>query len=245
MFAIYDELMKQGFPRVGVIGAGQLARMMVAPSTALGIDLLLFAQSESDSGAQVCKHVIGDYRDSQALLQFAASVDVITFEHELVPLSVIRSLENAGHVVRPSSSSFIYSQDKAKMRERLSSFPVPHWQVVTSSSEVKRFPVIAKAISGGYDGRGVWKIESEKELTEVLTHTSPLLIEELIEFDSEIAVMVARSPHGQAASWAPTQTVQEEGICTITITPAQEISEEVALRGAADSRLPSQKRSLE
>lgn len=229
MFAIYDELMKQGFPRVGVIGAGQLARMMVAPSTALGIDLLLFAQSESDSGAQVCKHVIGDYRDSQALLQFAASVDVITFEHELVPLSVIRSLENAGHVVRPSSSSFIYSQDKAKMRERLSSFPVPHWQVVTSSSEVKRFPVIAKAISGGYDGRGVWKIESEKELTEVLTHTSPLLIEELIEFDSEIAVMVARSPHGQAASWAPTQTVQEEGICTITITPAQEISEEVAL----------------
>ena len=221
--------MKQGFPRVGVIGAGQLARMMVAPATALGIDLLLFAQSESDSGAQVCEHVIGDYRDSQALLQFAASVDVITFEHELVPLSVIRSLENAGHVVRPSSSSFIYSQDKAKMRERLSSFPAPQWQVITSSSEVKTFPVIAKAISGGYDGRGVWKIESEKELSEVLTHTSPLLIEELIAFDSEIAVMVARSPHGQAASWTPTQTVQEEGICTITITPAQEISEEVGL----------------
>lgn len=222
--------MKHGFPRVGVIGAGQLARMMVAPAAALGIDLLLFAQSESDSGAQICEHVVGDYRDSAALLEFAASVDVITFEHELVPLSVIRALESAGHVVRPSSSTFIYSQDKAKMRERLSAFSAPKWQVITKASEVKDFPIIAKAISGGYDGRGVWKVESEKDLAEILSHTAPLLIEELINFDCEIAVMVARSPHGQAASWAPTQTVQEDGICTMTITPAQEISKAVALQ---------------
>ena len=222
--------MKQGFPRVGVIGAGQLARMMVAPAAALGIDLLLFAQSESDSGAQICEHVVGDYRDSAALLKFAASVDVITFEHELVPLSAIRALESAGHVVRPSSSTFIYSQSKAKMRERLSAFSAPKWQVVAKASEVKDFPIIAKAISGGYDGRGVWKVESEKDLAEILSHTAPLLIEELINFDCEIAVMVARSPHGQAATWAPTQTVQEDGICTMTITPAQEISEAVALQ---------------
>ena len=175
--------MKQGFPRVGVIGAGQLARMMVAPAAALGIDLLLFAQSESDSGAQICEHVVGDYRDSAALLKFAASVDVITFEHELVPLSVIRALESAGHVVRPSSSTFIYTQDKAKMRERLNGFSAPKWQVVAKASEVKDFPIIAKAISGGYDGRGVWKVESEKDLAEILSHTAPLLIEELINFD--------------------------------------------------------------
>jgi 5-(carboxyamino)imidazole ribonucleotide synthase len=113
------------FPRVGVIGAGQLARMMVAPATALGIDLLLFAQSPADSGAQITHHVVGDYTDLEALKEFAANCDVVTFEHELVPLSVIRGLEAAGVRIYPPASAFIYSQDKAQMREKLSSYPSP------------------------------------------------------------------------------------------------------------------------
>ena len=220
--------MNERFPRVGVIGAGQLARMMVAPATALGIDLLLFAQSAEDSGAQITHHVVGDYTDLEALKKFAVSCDVITFEHELVPLSVIKGLEATGVKVYPPSSAFIYSQDKAQMREKLSSFPCPTWKVVTSTAGIDRYPLIAKAISGGYDGRGVWKINSQDELGEVLKTTPQLLIEELISFDTEIAVMVARSPHGQATSWTPTETVQEDGICTMTISPAQSISAELA-----------------
>jgi 5-(carboxyamino)imidazole ribonucleotide synthase len=216
------------FPTVGVIGAGQLARMMVAPATALGIDLLLFAQDANDSGAQITHHVIGDYTNLAQVLEFAKKVDVVTFEHELIPLSVIKGLEAEGIKVYPPSSAFLYSQDKAAMRKKLSAFPAPAFQVITSASDVSEFPVIAKAISGGYDGRGVWKIKNEIELQEILSHTAPLLIEELIEFDTEIAVMVARSPHGQATSWAPVETVQEDGICTLTITPAQKISPSVA-----------------
>ena len=108
--------MNERFPRVGVIGAGQLARMMVAPASALGIDLHLFAASPQDSGAQLTHHVVGDYTDLEALKEFAASCDVITFEHELVPLSVIKGLEAAGIRVYPPASAFIYSQDKAQMR---------------------------------------------------------------------------------------------------------------------------------
>jgi len=227
---IYDKQVLERFPTVGVIGAGQLARMMVAPASALGINLILFAQSGDDSGAQVTNHVIGDYSDLTALQKFAQGCDVITFEHELVPLSVIKGLESAGVRVYPSSSAFVYSQDKAEMRKKLAHYPAPEWKVVTSTSEVDQYPLIAKAISGGYDGRGVWKINSQDELAEVLRTTPRLLIEELISFDSEIAVMVARSPHGQATSWAPTQTVQEDGICTMTISPAQEISDEIAER---------------
>ena len=218
------------FPRVGVIGAGQLARMMIAPATALGIDLSLFAESQEDSAAQINHHVIGDYKNLSQVLQFAQSCDVITFEHELIPLSVIKGLEQAGVKVYPPSSAFIYSQDKAAMRQKLIDFPAPKFQITSDASDVLAFPVIAKAISGGYDGRGVWKVSSESELAEILTHTSPLLIEELIDFDSEIAVIVARSPHGQATSWAPVETVQEDGICTLTITPAQCISTEMAER---------------
>jgi 5-(carboxyamino)imidazole ribonucleotide synthase len=228
MSFIYDKRVSNRFPRVGVIGAGQLARMMVAPATALGIDLLLFASDAQDSGAQITHHVIGDYRNLDEILAFAKQVDVVTFEHELIPLSVIKGLEAEGIKVYPPSSAFIFSQDKAAMREKLSAFPAPHSQVITEASSVKEFPVIAKAISGGYDGRGVWKVETPAALLEILKHTSPLLVEELVDFDTEIAVMVARSPHGQATSWAPVETIQEDGICTITITPAQKISPQVA-----------------
>ncbi len=203
---------------------------MVAPATALGVDLLLFATDSADSGAQITHHVVGDYANLSQVLEFAKQCDVVTFEHELVPLSVIKGLEAAGVKVYPSSSAFIYSQDKSAMREKLSNFPAPKSEVISTAAEVTSFPVIVKAISGGYDGRGVWKVASNAELAEILSHTSPLLIEELIDFDSEIAVMVARSPHGQATSWAPVETVQENGICTITITPAQSISAEVSER---------------
>ena len=220
--------MNERFPTVGIIGAGQLARMTVAPATALGINILLFAQSSDDSAAQIAPHIVGDYRDLSALQEFAAKCDVITFEHELVPLSVIKGLEASGVKVSPSSASFQYSQDKAAMRQKLSAYPGPKWRVISDAGDSFDFPFIAKKISGGYDGRGVWKISNRAELQQVLKGNPQILIEELISFDCEIAVMVARSAHGQATTWAPTQTVQSEGICTLTISPAPVISQVVA-----------------
>jgi len=218
------------FPRVGVIGAGQLARMMAIPANDLGISFTVFAADANDSAASVAKYVVGDYTNSKDVLAFAATCDVITFEHELIPIAIIKSLESDGVVVRPSSSSFIYSQNKAAMREFLNDFPAPKWCVISKADEVTQFPVIAKSISGGYDGRGVWKVNSLDELEEILEETNQLLIEELIDFDIEIAVMVARSPHGQTTTWAPTQTVQKDGICTMTITPPPELSDPLSAK---------------
>ena len=216
--------MSKAFPTVGVIGAGQLARMSIAPATALGVNLLLLAADSNDSAAQITQHVVGDYTDLQTVREFAAQCDVVTFEHELIPLSIVKALEADGVVVRPSSAAFLYSQDKAAMRQKLEKFPSPQFQIVTAVHQVKEYPVIAKAISGGYDGRGVWKVNSEKELGDLLHQLPKLLVEELIDFDYEIAVMVARSPHGQATTWAPTQTVQKDGICVLTISPAPQLS---------------------
>ena len=236
--------MKSPFPRIGIIGAGQLGRMSAAPAAALGIDLVLLAQSATDSGAQVATFEVGDYRDLVQVREFAKKCDLLTFEHELIPISVIRALENEGVKFYPTSESFIYSQDKAAMREKLTNYLAPKWQVVTKADEVLEYPVIAKSISGGYDGRGVWKVNSESELAGILLENPKLLVEELIDFDFEISVMVARSPHGQAATWAPTQTVQSDGICTMTIAPAPDLSEalgqqaqQIALSIAAEIKL--------
>ena len=236
--------MKSPFPRVGIIGAGQLGRMSAAPAAALGIDLILLAQSSSDSGAQVAQFEVGDYRDLVQVREFAKKCDLITFEHELIPISVVRALESEGVKFYPTSESFIFSQDKAAMREKLVNYLAPNWQVVNKASEVSEYPVIAKSISGGYDGRGVWKIACESELAAILLENPKLLVEELIDFDFEISVMVARSPHGQAATWAPTQTVQSSGICTMTIAPAPELTDalgqqaqQIALNIAAEIKL--------
>lgn len=219
-------------PRVGVIGSGQLAQMMLAPAAALGIDLITLANSSEDSAAQSSPHVIGDFRDLDVVRQFAKSCDLVTFEHELIPISIIRTLENEGIKFQPNSNSFQYSQDKALMREKLAHLPNPKWQVVTEAIDWS-YPAIAKSISGGYDGRGVWKVNSKPELAELLKEVPTLLLEELIEFDFEIAVMVARSAHGQAATWSPTRTVQRDGICIETVTPVPEFNEAQAERAQA------------
>ncbi len=220
------------FPTVGVIGAGQLARMMVAPATELGINLSLFAAHSEDSAAQVCDHTVGDYQDSQAVLAFAKNCDVVTFEHEQVPQSVIRTIEANGIRVYPRADSFIFSQDKLAMREKMDELelPNPRYQKYLGGKAMLEFPLIAKAPTGGYDGRGVWVVNSQEELEALPT---PLLLEEKLDFTREVAIMVARSPHGQAATWSPTWTVQRDGICTTTVTPVPELSDELAIAASS------------
>jgi 5-(carboxyamino)imidazole ribonucleotide synthase len=223
------------FPRLGVIGAGQLARMMVAPATELGINLRLLAETPDDSGAQICDHFIGNPSEIEAVLQFARTCDVVTFEHEQVPQSVIKELERNGIKVYPRSDSFIFSQNKVEMRKKMDelNLPNPKWNHYEGGPSPIDFPLIAKTITGGYDGRGVFVIASQSELDNLYSEISqPLLLEEMLSFSSELAVMVARSPHGQASTWAPTWTVQSNGICTSTVTPAPDLDDELSAEAA-------------
>lgn len=218
------------FPRVGVIGAGQLARMMAVPANDLGIDFKVFAAIPNDSAAQVSHFVLGDYTNIDSVLEFAKSCDVLTFEHELVPQSVIKAVEAAGIKVYPRSQSFTYSQDKLEMRKKIAelNLPNPKWHKYQGEGSEIGFPLIAKLPSGGYDGRGVFQIDSEAQLQELHIKAGTLLLEEKLNFDYEISVMVARSPHDQAATWPATLTIQSDGICTSTVTPVPEISEALA-----------------
>lgn len=219
-------------PIVGVIGGGQLARMMAAPAGALGIHIRLLAESAHECATEVIADVVvGDFRDYETLKTFVSSCDVVTFDHEHVPNALLRRLASEGMEAKlqPGPNALQYAQEKVKMRELVSPDLSPRWKQVAHIDEARDFgfPLVAKSLIGGYDGKGVWRVESEAELSELLRHGG-LLLEELVPFDAEISVLVARSPHGQAAVWAVTETIQENGICVQTVTPASQLSDELA-----------------
>ncbi len=232
---------------VGVLGAGQLARMMAEAASALGIQLRVFAQSSSDSAALVVADTtVGELTDLAAVFKFAQTVDVITLDHELVPVETLAHLTANGITVFPTSSAMEYAADKSAMRARLSqiSAPMPKWSLVANSAAAAEFaasvsfPLIAKSPRGGYDGRGVWVIHDASEFSDL---TYPVLLEEKVQFKRELSALVVRSPHNQAVVYPIVETVQQDGICTQVLAPAPNLptdraaqAQQLALQIAAE-----------
>lgn len=228
------------FPVVGVVGGGQLARMMQQPAIALGIQLRLLADSPDDSAAQVIADtVIGDYRDLDTLRAFAQGCSVITFDHEHVPTDHLVALVSDGVVVRPGPEALVFAQDKGRMRNRLADLgaPLPRWLPVSTVDDVRAFadtsgyPLVLKATRGGYDGKGVWVVSDERGAGEVLAHDQVpgFIVEELVGYTRELSAMVARSPSGQAVAYPVVETVQRDGICHEVYAPAPGIAEDHAV----------------
>ena len=233
-----------GFPVVGVVGGGQLARMMQGPAVELGIQLSVLAESDTAAAALVVPSApVGEHTDVEAIRAFAASCDVVTFDHEHVPQEVLAELEAEGVVLHPTPAALRFAQDKLAMRERLEALGVacPRWRAARTAEDVEAFaaevgwPVIAKTPRGGYDGKGVTVARSVEDVAEWLAHVGEpgpledgLLLEEKVAFTREIAVLVARSPSGQAAAWPVVETVQTDGICTEVLAPAPHLSADLA-----------------
>ncbi|GHC76705.1 N5-carboxyaminoimidazole ribonucleotide synthase [Nocardiopsis terrae] len=230
-------------PRVGMVGGGQLSRMTHQAGIGLGVDFSVLAASPTDSAALVCGGVtLGDDRGLDDVLAFAKAHDVVTFDHEHVPEPVLRAVEEAGGLLRPGRDALRFAQDKLRMRTRMAELgaPSPRWRAVTTLEHVTGFaegagwPVVLKAARGGYDGKGVWVVGDSGEARGVVDRAAaeevPLLVEEKVDFSRELAVQVARSPHGQVAVYPVVETVQRGGICHEVIAPAPDLPEDKALR---------------
>jgi 5-(carboxyamino)imidazole ribonucleotide synthase len=219
--------------RVGVIGGGQLARMMIAPAQSLGIELKVLAEAQGSSAAQAAT-MVGDYTNYETLAEFAKTVDVITFDHEHVPLEVLRRLEASGVSVQPSSHALECAQNKLSMRRRLQELglPMPVWAEVRNAEDLQEFlnsnggQCILKTPIGGYDGKGVRVIRSVDDAHDWLDSDflaslgGALLAEEKVDFVRELAQLSARNSSGAWQSWPLVQTIQEQGVCSQVISPA-------------------------
>jgi 5-(carboxyamino)imidazole ribonucleotide synthase len=216
-----------------MIGGGQLARMTHQAAIALGQSLRVLAAAPDDGAALVAADVsIGSHLDLTALRTFAKDCDVVTFDHEHVPGDHIRALVADGVAVYPSADALRYAQNKRAMRERLAELgaPMPRWAPVETADDVRRFgdeigwPIIGKAVTGGYDGRGVWVLDDASVAGKLLDEGVELIVEEKVSLVRELAVQVARSPFGQVAAYPVVETVQKDGICVEVLAPAPDLS---------------------
>lgn len=236
---------------IGIVGGGQLARMMHQASIGLGVRIRLLAEGPDVSAAQVVRDVtVGDYTDEATLVDFARGCDAITFDHEHVPLALLRAVEAAGVAVRPGPDALHFAQDKAAMRVRMAELgaPNPAFEVVADEAALVAFgertgwPVIAKISRGGYDGKGVWKVDGPEQAAEpfevlaqqattvdggVISREGVVVVaEEFVDFSRELSALVVRSPSGQAVAYPVSETLQKGGICAETTTPAPGLSDE-------------------
>ncbi|MCW2819332.1 MAG: purK [Marmoricola sp.] len=221
-------------PTVAVIGGGQLARMMAEPAAALGIGLRLLAEAPGVSAAQVVPdHLVGDYTDLPTLEQVTRGCAVVTFDHEHVPTEHLHALE-ASLPVRPGPEALVHAQDKAVMRQRLGDLgvPCPRNAVVATPADVEAFglPCVLKTTRGGYDGKGVWFVDTVEDCAAAFDSGRTILAEERVAFRRELSALVARSPSGQVAAWPVVASTQRDGICHEVVAPAPDLDEELAVQ---------------
>jgi 5-(carboxyamino)imidazole ribonucleotide synthase len=217
----------------------------------LGLTLRVLADRADDSAGRIGADVeVGSPDELEALRRFAAGCDVVTFDHELVPPKCLTQLELDGHRLYPSAATMSLAQNKRRQHEELGAggFPMPEFRVIETQDDLLDFgrthgwpdrPVVAKAVRGGYGGRGVWVLNGETEARRVYGEATgrglSLLAETWVPIERELAVLTVRRPGGETVVYPVVETVQVAGICRTVLTPAP-ISEALAKEAQALGR---------
>lgn len=234
--------------KIGVVGGGQLARMMIPASINLGFRLSVFSEQENSS-ASLATALVGDYKKLNELLEFVSQVDVLTFDHEHVPLEILTKVREVGVAVRPSPEALALTQNKVTMRRRLEEIGIsqPKWTVLSKDSDpikaveaVGGFPCVAKMPVGGYDGRGVRVVNSLAECEDWID-SGEVLLEEFVAFKRELSQLSARRPGGEWRAWPVVETHQVGGVCSEVVAGPIEIEGKLSTTALEIAKLIAEK----
>src|SRR4028119_1346189 len=229
--------------RVGVIGGGQLAWMMAGAAKELGIELVVQTPQPSDPAVGIAAETIfASIDDAAATAELASRCDVITFENEFINLDALMELAQQGNCFRPRLEALAPLLDKYEQRCYLKKIGLPQPEFWTLEGEVGKeelifpassgqpmnlseldFPLVLKARRHGYDGQGTFIIKDSSSLQETWKKLGyrPVLLEEFIPFEQELAVIAARSVTGEVIVYPVVETQQEQQVCRRVIVPAE------------------------
>ncbi|MEM8780966.1 MAG: 5-(carboxyamino)imidazole ribonucleotide synthase [Cyanobacteria bacterium P01_G01_bin.49] len=212
--------------RVGVIGGGQLAWMMAEAGKKLGVDLIIQTPHPDDPAVAIAHEVIlAPIDDANATAKLVDKCDVITFENEFIDLDRLKQLEAKGACFRPSLSALSPLLDKYQQRCYLQEIGirVPQFALLDGTLAIDfSFPVVVKARRHGYDGQGTFILNTSTELAELYERLKdvPLMIEEYIPFERELAIMAARNVTGDIVTYPVVESHQKDQVCRWVISPA-------------------------
>ncbi len=227
-------------PTIGIFGGGQLAKMTAQAASTFSVETLIFAQKDDEPALQIApQRLIGAWDDDALLRQFAERSDVVTLESEFVPVEILRRVEELGTPVYASSNTVQQVRDKLVQKRRMQQegIALPRFKQVLVGSDVLEaatefgFPVMLKARTNGYDGYGNALIRRAHDIEPALQQFQgrELMVEEVINFVRELAVIVARGRDGDIRTYPVVETIQKNNICHIVRCPAP-VDEAAAFR---------------
>ena len=211
--------------KIGIIGGGQLGKMMAQEAKKLGLHLTVLDPTPDSPAGQIAdEQIVGELEDREKIRELVEGSDVSTFEIEHINTQILSRLEVQGKNIFPSPAVLEIIRDKSKQKEFLdrSGIPTSRWQPIGGDPILESpfgFPVVQKACRGGYDGRGVSVIKGKGDPRLPVES----FLEEYIPFEKELAVMIARNRRGEIKSYPLVEMLfnQEENICDMIIAPAQ------------------------
>jgi len=215
---------------IGILGGGQLGRMLAVAASRLGLKAHIFEPGANPPAGQVADQVTtASYEDEAALHRFAQSVDVITYEFENIPTSALDILEQI-RPIHPGRRALAISQDRLSEKEFLTGLglKVAPYANVTSAAEAEAAaqsigtPSILKTRRMGYDGKGQVRLKNVSDMEQAwqAMQGAPSVLEGFINFSNEVSVIAARTSDGQVACYDPGENVHREGILHSTTVPA-------------------------
>lgn len=211
--------------RIGILGGGQLARMMIEETSKYGFEYVIYSEEANSPAGKICnKEIVGKFSDTEMLNAFCKECDIVTLENEFIDRKYIEYIEQTGKVCLPGSDIVGMIQDKFIQKQTLQrmGIPVPKFEEVNSVNDVIKFaevynyPVILKSRTMGYDGKGNCKINNESEISEALDllgKRGKLMCEQFIDFQRELAVQVVRSRNGEIKVYPVVESIQKNHIC--------------------------------
>ncbi|WP_436900995.1 5-(carboxyamino)imidazole ribonucleotide synthase [Halovenus halobia] len=216
---------------VGVVGGGQLGRMLGEAGSPLGVELLVSDPTPECPASLVARdQVEGAFDDEETIRELGERADYLTFEIELADPDVLEAVEEeTGTPVHPKPETLELIQDKLVQKRRLQAagIPVPAFEAVDSAAELRAvldeldYPAMLKAREGGYDGRGTVAVESPDDIEESFAAIEgPAMVEEFVDYDRELAVMGCQGD-GETDTFPVTETIHREEILRETISPAR------------------------
>ena len=224
--------MKNYQNRIGIVGGGQLGRMLAIASKKLGFYVTVIDPTPQSPAGQVAdRQIIADYKNSKAIMELSKNSDFVTFEIELANDKALSNIIKKGCIVNPSPATLGIIRDKLKQKKFLKQNKIPTAEFIQASSEknilkaAKKFgyPFLLKARKDAYDGRGNFIIHNFSDIEEGLKKLKgrELYVEKFVKFKKELAIMIAKNIKGEIKIYPVVQTIHKDNICDTVIAPAK------------------------